>query len=529
LNKYARRHKGFYALRYLVLLRRRVIAVKDLRPGAQEGQIRVFKGMILEPQGGLMKFRKSQTLAIAALTLVPAISFAQVSGEQALKAASQSGAALPPDSLGGELLFGQLGEDIFATLNLRLNFDRDNWGVGFNVPVRLRLVDLDPQSDGDIGGIIRKEDWDEFSDYFKVIRYAYVGQRDKKGPYYVRVGELSSLTLGHGTIVHRYTNGLDINTFRMGANVAVNIGAFGGEVAVGDVARIDDPLVAAGRFTVRPLELLMGDGGIWDRLVFGLSVVSDPAAPYEVKLPEVDADGNITSPAEASAQRSFYVMGADVGLEVLRSKYLSIEPYIDFNQMSVVENGWGIHAGILWGLNIPVVLDNLVVDMRTEYRRVAGDYVGPYFDTVYEIERLTSLSSPNDPKPKLRLLADGAGDGRNGVFFDIMAGLPSFVYVGGEYVDYDGGENDGTLRLSINVPALEFIELNGFYYRVNVEGVSDLIELDERSALIAEAKIPIYAVFTLNARFLRIWERNAQGEPESVDDWTIGLGFNLEI
>jgi hypothetical protein len=477
-----------------------------------------------------MKFQYPQILVVAALALAPTMVHAQVSGDQALNAAQKAGgAALPPDSLGGELLFGQLGEDIFATLNLRLNFDRDNWGVGFNVPVRLRLVDLEPKNKGDIGGIIRKEDWDEFSDFFKVIRYAYVGQRDKKGPFYIRIGELSGLTMGHGTIVHRYTNGLDVNTFRMGANVAVNLGAFGSEIAVGDVGRIDDPLLAAARFTVRPLELLLGDGLIWDRLVFGVSVVTDPAAPYDIKLPVLDADGQVTSPAEASSQKSFYVLGADLGLEILRNKYLSIEPYVDMNKMSVVSDGWGFHAGVLWGVNIPVVVDNLIVDLKTEYRRVSGDYVGPYFDTVYEIERLTSLASPNNPTPKLRLLADGGGEGRNGVFFDITAGLPSFVFVGGEYVDYDGGEDDGTLRLSINVPALEFLELSAFYYRVNIKGLDDLIQLDDRSALVAEAKIPIYAVFTLNARFLRIWERNAQGEPESVDDWTIGLGFNLEI
>ncbi|MEE2901747.1 MAG: hypothetical protein VYC39_05425 [Myxococcota bacterium] len=467
-------------------------------------------------------------VSLAAVTMAPSETHAQVSGDQALQAASQSSVALPPDSLGGALMFGQLGEDIFATLNLRLNFDRDNWGLGFNVPVRFRLYDADPENQGDIGGLIRKEDWDELSDFFKVIRYAYIGQRDKKGPYYVRVGELSSLTLGHGTIVNRYTNGLDIDTFRMGANVAVNIGAFGGEIAVGDAARLEDPIIAAARFTVRPLELILGDGAIWDRLVMGFSLVSDPRAPYEVKPAELDADGEIVTPAAASADRSLYVTGVDVGLEVLRSKYLSIEPYMDFNVLNVVENGWGFHAGVLWRANLPVVVDNLIVDMRTEYRRVANDYVGPYFDTAYEIERLSSLSS-DSATPKLRLLAEDPGSARNGIFFDVTAGLPNFIFVGGEYIDYDGGENDGILRLTINVPALEFIQLNGFYYRVNVEGLSDLVVLDERSALIAEAKIPLYAIFTLNARFLRVWDRNADGQPQPVDDWNIGIGFNLEL
>ena len=464
-----------------------------------------------------------------AVLAAPQAARAQISGDQAVSAAQSAGSALPPDTFGGELGFGLLGEDLFATLNLRLNFDRANWGFGLQMPLRFRLNDEPPTNDEDIGGFLRKEDWDEFADFLKVIRYVYVGQADKKGPYYVRVGELTNLTVGHGTIVYRYYNGFDLDTWRVGANVAVNVGAFGGELLMADVGRPEDPILAGGRLTVRPIALFMGDG-FWDRLVFGVSVMADPKAPYRELNPAWKADDPTSTVPQFldKPEKTVVVTGVDVGLEVLRESWVSIEPYVDLNKLNVVDNGWGLHLGVLWRFALPAAIDTLTLDLRTEYRRVSGDYVGPYFNTAYEVERVDS--PPGSGTPRITDLLMNADAGKNGVFFDILAGLPEFAFVGGEFVDYDGGENDGTLRLSLHVPALEIVEFSAFYYRTGISGMNDLFELDDRSALVAEAKVPFYSVFTANVRWWRVWEKDAAtSQYESVDDWSIGVGFALKI
>lgn len=425
---------------------------------------------------------------------------------------------------------GAIGEDVFVNVALGLSFDREQWGVGFRLPLRFRVIDRDPQNDGDVAGV-RGEDWDQISDYLRLLRYVYIGQADKKGPFYIRLGELSGLSLGHGTILHRYFNGFDLSRFQAGLNVAVNVGAFSAEAMVGDLMQ---PYLSGGRFTVRPLQLA-GLDEFWHRFVVGASIVVDADAPFVL---ETDGLGRVVvndqNEPEVLRARSFVVSGIDLGFELLRSAPLSITPYIDLNQMSVLASGRGLHLGVLWTSRLSLGVTQFAVDARTEYRRVSGDYRSPYFDTVYEIERYQVLSDGGGAQPKLALLCGGtgacaAGPGRNGVYMDVLAGFPGLIQVGGEYVDYDGPAPDGTLRLSLFVPALQALRLSAFYYRVNVDGAGDLLALDDKSAVVAAAEVPMGGFFFAQARWWRIWEADGAGGYQSVDDWSLGLGFRAAL
>lgn len=454
----------------------------------------------------------------------------QISGEQATTLADAERSNLPPDTLGGELSFGKLGEDLFVTLALRLTFEREDWGVGLQLPLRFR-IDRGEDDTGDYGGL-RKEDWDQVSDFLRVLRFVYVGQRDKRGPYYVRGGELSQLGIGYGTIMYRYHNGLDAARFHAGLHAAVNIDAYGGEVMIGDVLA---PYLAGLRFTAKPFQVAWGEGW-WEMFVAGATLMTDSRAPFQL-----ETNGGVVVTDEdrvpvVTRERALVIAGLDVGAEVLRTPILAITPYTALNKMSVVDNGWGWHAGVLWQFALPLLIDTLSIDLRTEYQRVSGDYRGPYFNTAYEIERYQVLASDGGTvTPKLRALCGPALDcelgtpgAKNGVFFDLRAGLPNWIFVGGEYLNYDGGGADGSLRLFVEVPALEFVQLSAFYYRVNITGTDDLFAIDDRSAIVAQAAIPIAWVFTAQLRWWRIWQAGEEGY-ESVDDWSIGLGASIAL
>jgi len=151
-----------------------------------------------------------RVLLIGAICLSSSPAFGQMTTEQAKTLADTQKSALPPSTFGGELGFSQIDEDFFFNLNLRLNMDWEMFGFGIQTPVRMRVWDREPKTD-DYGGFIRREDWDQVSDFFKIIRYVYVGQWDKKSLFYVRLGELNNTTVAHGTIMHRYYNTLDAN------------------------------------------------------------------------------------------------------------------------------------------------------------------------------------------------------------------------------------------------------------------------------------------------------------------------------
>ncbi len=121
--------------------------------------------------------------------------------------------------------------------------------------------------------------------------------------------------------------------------------------------------------------------------------------------------------------------------------------------------------------------------------------------------------------------------GRNGVFLELLAGLPEWVFIGGEYQDYDGVSDDGTLRLSLEVPALDIVKFSAFYYRVNIAGADDFFELDDKSAVVAQAVVPLYSFLSINLRWWRVWQADPSGNDgyKSVDVWSISAGFNFEI
>ena len=287
----------------------------------------------------------------------------------------------------------------------------------------------------------------------------------------------------------------------------------------------------------------MGEG-FWDRFYVGASVIADRKAPFRLQLeteddpatPEDETRVAVNDEDQPIVEQSeaFFISGVDIGFELLATEYLSITPYTDLNRMSFVENGWGWHLGVLWKLKVPMLIDTFVADLRTEYRRVSGDYVAPYFNSVYEIERYSVLGSNRPfPQPKLRCLSFApdepctlnTGSTKNGYYFEAMVGLPNWIFVGGEYLDYDGDLPDGQLRLSLEIPALEFVQLSAFYYRVNVDGPSDLFALDDKSAVIAQVTVPFYSIFSFQARWWRVWRADQDGGGyNSVDDWSVGFG-----
>jgi len=103
-------------------------------------------------------------------------------------------------TLGAELGFSQVDEDYFLTLRPRFDLNFGNFGLGLQIPLNLRVIDKSPKNDNDYGGIIRAEDWDEPSEYFRAVRWLRYGH--PRDFVYFRVGGLDG-ELGNGTIMGR--------------------------------------------------------------------------------------------------------------------------------------------------------------------------------------------------------------------------------------------------------------------------------------------------------------------------------------
>jgi hypothetical protein len=98
----------------------------------------------------------------------------------------------------------------------------DEFEFEVGAPLRLRLLDQEPlQSEQDYGKL-RREDWDEPSDYFQVLRTLRIGTAD--GPFILRAGNFSAWSVGTGHLVSRYDNRLSENYHPAGASLVARLG-----------------------------------------------------------------------------------------------------------------------------------------------------------------------------------------------------------------------------------------------------------------------------------------------------------------
>ncbi|MCK6552862.1 hypothetical protein L6R52_43965 [Myxococcota bacterium] len=492
-------------------------------------------------------------VAVLVAALASGDARAEVSGEEARFEADlarpSSRLATRSGLLGVSLGLGELDGDLFATLRFRLNLHREGWGLGLGLPLRFRLDDRATPAVGDHLGILRAEDWDHWSDALKILRYAYVGSPDRTGPYHARIGELHGLTIGHGSIVHRYYNGFDIDRFRLGTNARIEAGPFGAEVVASDLLRAGGDLgLAGGRLTLAPLSVMNGKGEYSDRFVVGASLMVDAHAPVELErvprlgvgvpppvitgvpghtLPgSVVVDGdNIPVPRH---ERAVAVLGADVEYTVIDDEIVRITPYVDANKIFHGGRGKGLHLGVLWSFQFPLVVGPLDVRVRTEYRRTDGDYLAPYFGTLHEVERFDF--PPGSGATKVHALRQSRDEpAHDGVFFDFLAGLPGYVYLGAEYLDR--GPHARTTRLSLQLPAFEVVELRAFFYRTGVDGPGDIFAIDDGTAIVTDLKVRVYWIFSALAHWSRVWRASeaATGSYEPMDDWSLGVGVDIKL
>jgi len=146
--------------------------------------------------------------------------------------------------------------------------------LGLAVPLRLRLYDRTP----DDRGALRLRDWDEVGDYLAVLRLLEyrddhaVGRR-AHAHVEVVLGVQRDLTLGHGSLVRGWANGLDIDRRRSGLEAVAEIrGSLLEQPAAVRVQTLAGDLAGSQILGARVQ-------GRWAGAGLGASVVGDPTAP----------------------------------------------------------------------------------------------------------------------------------------------------------------------------------------------------------------------------------------------------------
>jgi hypothetical protein len=234
-------------------------------------------------------------------------------------------------------------------------------------------------------GQLRRADWDQASDFAKIVRYAVVGGQEQ--PFYLNVSRLYDQTFGHGTVVRDYNANLDYNTARLGATLDFNRSAVGVQAMANDLVNPDVLGVMA---FVRPMRPYSEDV-FWRSLSVGVSYVHGVNVPKGLKyenglftpsfdqpIPMEDSELKLVG----SRYGQVNVVGADVEAKLLRTQSADMKLYLDYQRLS--GHGGGATIGSLWRFSYGEPAWR-AVRARAEVTYFDPDYLPSFFDTYHDI------------------------------------------------------------------------------------------------------------------------------------------------
>ncbi|HEX9578820.1 MAG TPA: hypothetical protein VF993_13790 [Myxococcales bacterium] len=439
------------------------------------------------------------------------------------------------------------GEGLYASTVINTEFNLGDVGIGLALPLNLLVKNNDnccgpdPAPDGShphsrdyktYSGIIRRRDWDEWQSYTKLVRFVRYGH--KRDPVYFTAGQLWGASIGHGTLVSRYSNSLNLDHTKFGLALDFNSDYVGLETLTDSVGA---PSLLATRAYVRPL----GGTPILRGWALGVTFATDRTAPRALSY---NPDGSVAQDPQSgtikvASQDAIYAGGVDTEFEVLHNSLISLIPYVDLNRIAGAGNG--LHAGVLADIYFPIPLLAVNLEARLEYRMMQPGYIPEYFDQTYDLGRIQYAVAgtcaagvspcPTAYQPKYvaasdahRLAADPRAVDRKGYYGELSFGFAGFLQIGGLYQDYEGDPQGASLGLFATFPKIELVKISAYYLRKNMKGTSDAFAIDERSLLAGALAYKMFGPLYLRVEFQRRWQLRPDAKQiEAVDSFSAGL------
>lgn len=223
---------------------------------------------------------------------------------------------------------------------------------------------------------------DALQDLALKIRFIEYGQ-PMVDPLYLKVGNLSSMTIGHGVLMRNFANDADFPSVRrVGINAGYDAGPWALEGVVNDLGK---PEIFGGR-----VKLLS---------FFGISAIAD-----------INPSGSLATQTERDSIGDPMLIGSalDLDFPILKLSFFSLRAFADvaavapYNRVAAgslnaglqyqaiynPDYGTGFEAFRNYGFISGLMGKALMVDWRLEYRYYRGAYRPTFFDNTYERNRV---------------------------------------------------------------------------------------------------------------------------------------------
>lgn len=364
------------------------------------------------------------------------------------------------------------------------------------------------------------EDLSAFIPHFKL-------GEDRKAVH-VQAGVLSA-DMGHGTLVHRYTNSPEGSVRRGGVLLEGNLAGLGGEVMVGDVTSPHS--FFAGRVHGRPLMWFMAPDATFQPNELDLDPRTEATGIWVTGLSwALDADAPLT-PEAADPERAFVFGGGwDNELALLDNQAVKAIAYLDLNLLAGNRTGMGFGVGAHPGMKLMFDVFGVRVDVDGEYNVGTDAYVPRYFDRLYAIERELLYGTDHTK-------ASADAPASHGYGLKLSAGILESITLYAEASDqFAFDDTRGANSARVTVGAAGWVFFFGGNVSLTQAGIHEYLDPHLGGPgfmAVAEGRVALIAnVFHVVGRYWRVHAAGASGEPTdvSVDQGALmGLEVNLDV
>ncbi|MBL8955750.1 MAG: hypothetical protein JNK82_33560 [Myxococcaceae bacterium] len=421
-------------------------------------------------------------------------------------------------SIGGDYFLNVLYTLVEPQVDLRF-FD-SKLGIGIGVPLRIEIFSF--QNLFRRAGTIRKEDYDTFHDFGRILKYVNYGKKEDN--FYVNIGQRYATSIGHGTIMRRYAPNIDVDYPRVSAEVDYYNDYAGFEAFTNDV--LEWSVISAIAF-VKPFSFFKPQNLLLKTLSVGVTGALDRNAPSSIIYDPNTGARSVTSDNRIAANTApLGLVGVDAEVKVLKTENVDIKPYVDYSM--IVGGGGGFTAGALGRFNFgrdPVNAFRVVV----EARYLDSRYQPSYFDTFYEIDRYQARINGtnrfgiyNYLTKRESIVQQGLGT-RGGLYAELSWGIPNVI---GLTVAFEAVTNSDLKNFvaHFELPWLNFLQIFGSFYKRGFKNVEEFAKADENSVLFAGLRLRTLPFLFINGRVYKTFRVN--NDAQRYDNQ---FGFSIDV
>ncbi len=396
------------------------------------------------------------------------------------------------DVAGGfDLGLGVIDSDFYTAANAYFSYRAETLQLGAQLPLRLMLT-------GDQGVRIRKQDWDEASDFTRLLRYL---DWRPNAESHLRLGEPTAVTLGHGAIVDHFYNATDLDHYKTSLRFSWQSPRFGVDVFNNDVTRWE---ILAARASYKP----MGDSTSWIRdLQVAVTMAVDRAAPTGSSAGVDETNQPIVLRAPV------WVYGVDADIPLWRGTQRQLLLYTDVVALhhspafaeAPGQNTGGWHLGVR--LQMPSLTPTTDLTLKLEGVYMGAGYLPGYFDNLYEVERFEAQAAQNSgQRTKVAWAAQNSGPLGVRAQIDVVSEKSLRLTALLAWLGQDGLST----QLWLATPEMAGLTVRAHWGQQHLQSAADMGAIERTSAL-AEVRYRIGAALSAVLQAGTRWQAKDDG------------------